>query len=507
MAIFHLSAQMIGRSAGRSSVAAAAYRHGGRLVDERTGLVHDYTDKAGVTEVVVLAPANAPEWVHSAELWQRVEARETRKNSQTAREINIALPVELNPEQRRALMIDYCQSQFVSLGMVADVSFHDDNPENPHAHIMLTTRQIGPDGFGQKVRGWNGPEALGLWREQWQAHANTALEGAGLDVRIDHRTLAAQQADALARGEELEAMELNRGPQVHEGPKPSERVQIEQRTVAQELAAAQTKAAAWEQAHPEVVAAMRARAEQERVRREEAEKDRAWSGSAASAVADTKSKHDGAAQQEQAAREQAEERRGAERQALSEAADAYQWKVQAEERKGTAKAQRQAWGQAHPWRMMLDAWGWKSGRLAALVDEHRAARLDLKEASAAKAITYRTLDVRKKELYQAMTKEAAAIKATERARVDYEHARHRLAEIEAGTLTRQMEEATQRTWDRAKEQQASEERRQAVERRPRGPAVPMHDWRENDEPTAKPRTRPVPRLRPPGYGVGRGMGR
>lgn len=505
MAIFHLSAQIIGRTAGRSSVAAAAYRHGERLVDERTGLVHDYTRKSGVTEVVVLAPANAPEWVHTPELWQRMEASETRKNSQTAREINIALPVELNPEQRRALMIGYCQSQYVSRGMIADVSFHDDNPENPHAHIMLTTRSIGPDGFGPKVREWNAPEALRLWREQWQAHANTALEAAGLDVRIDHRSLTAQQADALERGEELEAMKLNRGAQVHEGPKPSERVQVEQRTVAQELAEAQAKAARWEQANPEVVAAMKARAEQERVRREEAEKDRAWSGLAASAVADTKSRAMALDKWVAVLDGERAEAVARETIARSDASSAHARRMLAEPNYDRAKQERRAWERVHPWRVKLDRWGLKSGKLDELKAAQAEARDELKAASAEKKQTYVAHDEQAKAMREAMRKVEQATKQAEAARKAYERARQRLADIEAGKITRQHEEATQRAWDRAKEQ-ASEERRQAVGQRPQGPAALMPDWRKNDEQSAKPQARPVPRLRPPGYDGGRGRG-
>lgn len=504
MAIFHLSAQIIGRTAGRSSVAAAAYRHGERLVDERTGLVHDYSRKAGVSEVVVLAPDNAPGWVHTPELWQRVEASETRKNSQTAREINIALPVELNPEQRRGLMLGYCREQFVRRGMVADVSFHDDSPENPHAHIMLTTRSIGPDGFGPKVREWNGPAVLSEWREQWQEHANRALESAGLEVRIDHRSLEAQQADALERGEELEAMKLNRGAQVHEGPKPSERVQVEQRTVAQELAEAQAKAALWEQANPEVVAAMRARADQERVRREEAEKDRAWSSLAASAVADTKSRAEALGKWVAVLDGERAEAVARETMARSDASSAHARRMLAEPNYDRAKQERRAWEKAHPWRMRLDEWGLKSSRRAELIETHDKARAELKAASAEKKQTYAAHDEQAKAMREAMRKVEQAAKQAETARKAYERARERLADIEAGRLTRQHEEATQRAWEQSKEQ-ASAERRRALERRPQGPAAPMPHLR--DEVPSTPRPRVVPRLRPPGHDGGRGMGR
>ena len=198
MAIYHLSAQIISRSSGRSSVAAAAYRCGARMVDERTGQVCDYTRKP-VDGWTVLAPDNAPDWTHDpAQLWNAAERAETRSNSQVAREINVALPGELAAEQREALMLDYVRSQFVERGMCALVAFHGAKSENPHAHIMLGTRAIGPDGFGQKRRDWNDRELLGEWRKQWAEHANQALEQAGHAARIDHRSLEAQGVDRPA---------------------------------------------------------------------------------------------------------------------------------------------------------------------------------------------------------------------------------------------------------------------------------------------------------------------
>lgn len=204
MAIYHLSVQVIGRSAGRSAVAAAAYRAGERLVDERTGQVHDYSRRRGI-ESEILAPAQAPAWIQDRErLWNAVEASERRKDSQLAREINIALPLELSREQARELVRGYVQEQFVAQGMVADVAYHWDR-HNPHVHVMLTLRAIGPDGFGAKVREWNRTEALEGWREAWERHANRALERAGRSERIDHRSLEAQGI-------------TDRLPTIHEGP-------------------------------------------------------------------------------------------------------------------------------------------------------------------------------------------------------------------------------------------------------------------------------------------------
>ncbi|HEF1863715.1 TPA: MobA/MobL family protein, partial [Stenotrophomonas maltophilia] len=149
MAIFHHSTQVIGRSSGRSSVGAAAYRLGVELVDQRTGQAFDYTRKAGVDSWHTIAPDNAPAWVNDAgELWNAVEAAEKRKDAQLCREVNVALPRELTPDQMKALALDYAREQWAARGMVAVVAFHDLDSANPHFHAMLTMREIGPDGFG-----------------------------------------------------------------------------------------------------------------------------------------------------------------------------------------------------------------------------------------------------------------------------------------------------------------------------------------------------------------------
>jgi ATP-dependent exoDNAse (exonuclease V) alpha subunit len=205
VAIYFMNAQVIGRSAGRTATGAAAYRAGERIHDERTGQTFDYTRRRGDIETETLAPAGAPEWVHDrAQLWNQVEKAERRGDAQLAREIVVAIPQELDREQQRAVVREYVQEQFVAKGMVADVAIHR-NPGNPHAHIMLTMREMGPDGLAaKKNRDWNKPELLEKWREQWAVAANHALERAGREARIDHRSLAEQG--------------LERMPQVHLGP-------------------------------------------------------------------------------------------------------------------------------------------------------------------------------------------------------------------------------------------------------------------------------------------------
>jgi hypothetical protein len=205
VAIYYMNVQIIGRSAGRTSTGAAAYRAGERIVDERTGQVYDYTRRRGEIESEILAPQGAPEWVQErSRLWNEVEKAERRGDAQVAREIVLAFPKELGAEQQRELIRAYVREEFVSKGMVADVAIHR-NPNNPHAHIMLTLREIGPEGFSaKKNREWNRPEALERWRASWAEHANRELDRAGREERIDHRSLAEQGVERL--------------PQVHLGP-------------------------------------------------------------------------------------------------------------------------------------------------------------------------------------------------------------------------------------------------------------------------------------------------
>ena len=231
MAIYHLRATMISRSQGRSATAAAAYRVAERIEDRRTGLTFDYAARGGVDHTEILAPDHAPDWVRDrSELWNRVEESETRKNSQVAREVRVALPDELTHAQRVALVRDYAQTQFVDRGMVADIALHapgrEGDERNHHAHILLTTREIDAEGFTTKNRDWNKTELLEGWREAWARDSNAALERAGIEDRVDHRTLKAQRDEALElasaareRGDEgaelhetVRAIELDRPP-------------------------------------------------------------------------------------------------------------------------------------------------------------------------------------------------------------------------------------------------------------------------------------------------------
>ncbi|WP_454632638.1 MobQ family relaxase [Bradyrhizobium cenepequi] len=227
MASYHFSAQPVKRSEGRSVVAMAAYRAGARLKDERRGLEIDYRRRRGVVHAEILAPDDAAVWLLDREaLWNAVERMEVRRDAQLAREINMALPHELNDDQRLALVRKFVGEQFVALGMVADVAIHapvpekGDDPRNFHAHVLLTMRQAGGGGLRRvKTRAWNSDKALLQWRAAWANYQNEALRSRGHAVRVDHRSLAARKRDAVQRGDRKEAAILDRAPEIHVGPK------------------------------------------------------------------------------------------------------------------------------------------------------------------------------------------------------------------------------------------------------------------------------------------------
>ena len=180
--------------------AAAAYRSAERILDERTAMLHDYTRRGGVEHTEVMAPHDAPSWVQDrAALWNAVEQAEKRKDAQLAREIQLSLPHELTPEERRELARSFVQQSFVDRGMVADLAIHGPDRQgdqrNHHAHVLLTMRDIVDDGFGKKNRGWNDRELIEEWRQEWAMEQNRALEQAGHDIRVDHRSLADQGID------------------------------------------------------------------------------------------------------------------------------------------------------------------------------------------------------------------------------------------------------------------------------------------------------------------------
>jgi len=207
-------------------VAAAAYRAAEKITNAYDGAIHDYTHKKGVVYTEILLPDHAPaEYADRAVLWNTVEKIEKAKNSQLAREVQLALPVELTKAQNISLVREYVNRHFVSAGMCADFAIHDTGEGNPHAHIMLTMRPIEPDGaWGAKskkeyildkhgeritlksgafksrkisVNDWNDQTKAEQWREAWAVAVNRELEGHNHENRVDHRSYARQGIEQI----------------------------------------------------------------------------------------------------------------------------------------------------------------------------------------------------------------------------------------------------------------------------------------------------------------------
>jgi ATP-dependent exoDNAse (exonuclease V) alpha subunit len=204
MAIYHLSVKTVSRSAGRSAVAAVAYRVAQRLVDERTGQVHDYTRKGGVEARELVLPEGAPAWARDrAQLWNAAEQAETRKNSTVAREFEIALPAELSKAERRQLAMEFARELVKRHGFAADVAVHAPGKRgdhrNHHAHILCTTRRLTAAGFTEKTRELDqrSSHEVERWRARFAQLQNERLQVMGLEVRVDHRSLKAQGLERL----------------------------------------------------------------------------------------------------------------------------------------------------------------------------------------------------------------------------------------------------------------------------------------------------------------------
>lgn len=226
IAIYHCSIKVISRGKGKSAVASSAYRSGERMENEYDGVVHDFTKKGGIVHTEILLPAYAPsEFANRSVLWNSVEKIEKAKNSQLAREIELALPIELNRKQQIALVREYVQQNFVSVGMCADIAIHDKEDGNPHAHIMLTMRPLEQNGEwgaksrkeyildknGQRIKlkngtfksrkvntvDWNNQENAERWRQAWAELTNHYLEKQNVLERVDHRSYQRQGIDLI----------------------------------------------------------------------------------------------------------------------------------------------------------------------------------------------------------------------------------------------------------------------------------------------------------------------
>ena len=226
MAIYHLSIKIISRGKGKSAVAAASYRSGEKIKNEYDGVVHDFTRKGGIAHTEILLPQNAPqEFSDRGTLWNSVEKIEKSKNSQLAREIEVALPKELDREKQIELVREYVKENFVKVGMCADIALHDKNDGNPHAHILLTMRPLNEDKTwgakskkeyildenGEKVKlkngnyktrkintvDWNEQNKAEEWRKTWADITNKYLEENNIQEKVDHRSYQRQGIEEI----------------------------------------------------------------------------------------------------------------------------------------------------------------------------------------------------------------------------------------------------------------------------------------------------------------------
>lgn len=218
--------KVMSRSKGHNTLAAAAYRSGSKIAEnidkneikepnekQIKTMAHDYSRRHGVMSSFIQTPSSAPKWTQSrSELWNRVEKSEKRKDAQLAREVIVSLPdIDIynrlndeNREKRRKefyekILKRYVKENFTKEGMIADVALHapteKNNDSHYHAHIMLTMRDLDETtetGLGKKIRSWNDPKKLELWRENFAHVVNDALKAHKIDGFVDHRTNAAR---------------------------------------------------------------------------------------------------------------------------------------------------------------------------------------------------------------------------------------------------------------------------------------------------------------------------
>lgn len=191
MAIYRLSSKSISRGKGQSAVASAAYRAGEKLTDHTIEKTFDYERKQHIDGAEILLPENAPERLLDREtLWNEAEKADTRKNSEVAKEYQLAIPNELALDAKKALVRDFAQKTFVEKGLAVDIAFHNLEKENPHAHVMTTTRSITPEGLGQKERFFKAAPYLTELRKDWEVHLNKTLELNGIESSVTCKSYA-----------------------------------------------------------------------------------------------------------------------------------------------------------------------------------------------------------------------------------------------------------------------------------------------------------------------------
>jgi len=203
MAIYHLSFKICKRSDGKSSVYLSAYQNRQKYLDDRTGATWNYSDRDDLHHSEIMAPEQTPVELisNSSVLWNAIENIEKRKDAQLCRYFDVAIPIELNNDDKIKLVKDYVKENFIDEGMIADLAFHGLDSDNPHCHVMLTMREITAEGFGNKNRDWNDKEKLEKWRKNWATKANQQLKAAGHNSIIDNRSLKEQHKTALIKAD------------------------------------------------------------------------------------------------------------------------------------------------------------------------------------------------------------------------------------------------------------------------------------------------------------------
>jgi Ti-type conjugative transfer relaxase TraA len=196
MAIYRLSSKGISRSKGQSSLASAAYRSAEILTDERLEKTFNYQNRQSVYHTEILLPTNAPEAFKDRQtLWNSVEKSETRINSEVAKEYQLALPTELNHDDKIKLVKTFADNHFMSQGLGVDLAFHDFDKHNPHVHLMVTTRAITANGMGDKNREIKDRNFLIELRKNWEFDVNKSLEAIGIDQRVSSDSYKTQGLD------------------------------------------------------------------------------------------------------------------------------------------------------------------------------------------------------------------------------------------------------------------------------------------------------------------------
>lgn len=197
MALMHMQFKILKRSEGKSAIYLTAYNNRLRARDERTGELYNYTQKSDLYYSEVMLPYNAPARFNDAvTLWNEVEKIEKRKDAQLSRYFIVALQRELTLEQNKELLKTYLKKNFINKGMIADFAIHNDK-NNFHAHIMLTMREVTNTGFGNKVREWNNPALVEIWRKKWAYEVNKTFKDLNIKKAISNLSTLRQKEELI----------------------------------------------------------------------------------------------------------------------------------------------------------------------------------------------------------------------------------------------------------------------------------------------------------------------